>query len=237
MNNPQRLKWILDFLNLKADSPFRHAKRVLRESSLCRYVLESARTDRKFCLLTRREVAEAEDSQETSRQSLAWLRREVRPAEANEIKTFLGMNEGLIFPEDVDAVTGSLGQDLLVTELFKAVEWFRAFMAGCEAGRMDVGTLNEFKFTRGLLMEFRPSRNPMNPELSAAELLDMGDDLIERKLLCHLIYPFLFSGQGHELSKVRRCRRCGIYFLAKRVSAAFCGSQCRGSYYYENSTH
>jgi hypothetical protein len=235
MSNQQRLQWILDFLNLKADSPFPYVKEVLRESLLCRYILSLARSGKKFSLLTRQEVAEAKDSQEASRLGLDRLRWEASPDDENKIQTFLGRKEGLIFPEDIDTATGMPGQDIFVMELLKVVEWFRTFMAGCESGRMDVGTLNEFKYTKGVIMEFKPSRNPMNPDLSAAELLDMGDDIIERKLLCHLIYPFLFSGQGQELSKIKRCRRCGVYFLGKRVSASFCGSQCRGAFYYENS--
>ena len=239
MNEQQRIQLITDFLNLKADSPFSAAKRILQESMLCRYILSFSSSDRKFSLLTREEVAGVKDDQDSSRASLDRLRSEIAPVDETKRRSLIdetmAMKEGIVFPEDTDATTGIRGQDLFMRELFTAVMWFQTFMAGCESGRMDIGTLNEFKYTKGIVMEFKPSKNPMNPALSAAELFDTGDDIIEKKVLCNLVYPFLFAGQGNELSKIRRCRHCSTYFLGKRVSATFCGSQCRGAFYYENS--
>ena len=239
MTDQQHTQLIIDFLNLEADSPFPDAKRILQESMLCRYILSFSASDKKFSLLARKEVAEVEDERDSSRTSLATLRTETAPVAETGRRSLIGkiaaMREGIIFLEDIDPETGMRGQDLLMRELFNAVEWFQVFMAGCASGRMDVGTLNKFKYTKGVVMEFIPSRNPMNPALSVAELFDTGDDIIERKLLCNFIYPFLFSGQGNELSKIRRCRHCGAYFLGKRVSATFCSSKCRGAFYYEQS--
>jgi hypothetical protein len=239
MTDQKRLTLIIDFLNLKADSPFSSAKKILQDSMLCWYILSFSELDAKFSLLTRAEVAKVEDERDTSQYSINRLYTEIAPVDGSMARTILGkiaiMKEGIVFPEDTDQATGQRGRELFVRELFKAVKWFQAFMAGCEAGRMDIKTLNEFKYTEGVTMEFKPSKNPMNPALSAAQLLDTGDDIIERKVLCNFVYPFLFSGQGNELSKVRRCRNCGTYFLGKRVSATFCGSKCRGAFYYKNS--
>ena len=238
MTDQKRLTLIIDFLNLKADSSFAYAGKILQESMLCRYILSFANSDRKFSLLTREEATKIDDDRDTSRRSVNRLHTEIAPVDESATQTILGSlwaeKEGIIFPEDADAETELRGRDLLIRELSKAVKWFQAFMAGCEAGRMDIGALNEFKYTKGVIMEFKPSKNPMNPALSAAQLLDTGDDIIERKVLCNFIYPFLFSGQGNELSKVRRCRNCGTYFLGKRISATFCGNKCRSAFYYEN---
>ena len=239
MTDQKRLALITEFLNLQADSPFSSAKKILQESMLCRYILSFSGSGLKFSLLTREKVMAVDDNRDTSRYSINRLLSEMAPADETMKHSLLGkaaaMKEGIIFPEDTDQTTGLRGRELLVQELFKAVVWFQAFMAGCEAGRMDTGTLNEFKYTKGVILEFKPSKNLMNPALSAAQLLDTQDDIIERKVLCNFVYPFLFSGQGNELSKVRRCRNCGTYFLGKRVSATFCGSKCRGAFYYENS--
>lgn len=238
MNCQRRLTLIMDFLNLEADSPFLSVANLLQDGMLCRYILSFANSNRKFSLLTREEVSLIEDSRDSSHWSINRLRREIAPVDENVGHTILTRiatkKEGIIFPEDI-VNTGIRGHDMFVRELFSVVEWFRIFMAGCESGRMDIGTLNEFKYTKGVIMEFKLSRNPMNPALSVAQLFDTGDDIIERKLLCNLIYPFLFSGQGNELSKVRRCRNCGRYFLGKRISATFCGSKCRGTFYYAHS--
>jgi hypothetical protein len=239
VTDQKHLKLLIDFLNLKEDSSFYSAKRILRDSMLCRYILSFSESNMKFSLLTREEVAKVEDGRDTSGYSLNRLRSEMASVDESITRTLLSkiatMKESIIFPEDINTETGLSGRDLFIQELFKAVKWFHAFMAGCESGRMDIGTLNEFKYTKGIVLEFKPSKNPMNPALSAAELLDVGDDIIERKLLCNFIYPFLFSGQGNLLSKIRRCRNCGAYFPAKRVSATFCGSKCRSAFYYENS--
>jgi hypothetical protein len=233
------LKQLVDFLNIQEETPFPDALKILWDSRVCRYLLHVTGQDHVFSLLTRQEARDAQDESDVHRPSLNILKSASAadgPARHRSLLTdYSDVKERIVFPDDIEEKTGMRGQQLFMEALFQAVEWFRNFMAGCESGHMDIKTLNDFKYTKGLVMEFQPSKNPMNPALSVAELYDTGDDIIERKLLCNFMYPFLFSGQGSELTKVRRCRNCGMYFIGKRVSATFCGTKCRNTYYYEHS--
>ncbi|CAK7043028.1 MAG: hypothetical protein DELT_02909 [Desulfovibrio sp.] len=234
-----RLKQLCDFINIEKETPFSSALKVLRDSRVCRYLLHISGQDREFSLLTRKEARDAHEESDVHRPSLSRLKSALTANIPENHRTLLtdfsDLKERIVFPDDIEDATGRCGQELFMAALFQTVKWFRSFMAGCESGHMDIKTLNEFKYTKGFILEFQPSGNPMNPALSAAELYDTGDDVIERKLLCNFIYPFLFSNQGSELTKVRRCRNCGTYFIGKRVSATFCGTKCRNTYYYEHS--
>ena len=236
MSEQQRLTAILAFLNLGPDAPFEQAKNTLQATGLCRYLLQTSGMGISFSLLTREEVKAVDDPRPASQASLQALRQAVSvPAGGGSLLT----GPAVVFPEDGPAGSGVQpdvsGRLRFVQALHGTVEWFRTFMAGCERGRMDIRTLNAFPYSQGLVMAFAPSKNPMNPALEPAELYDLGDDLLERKLLYTFVYPFIFSGQGGELAKVRRCRNCDTYFLGRRVSATFCGSKCRGAFYYEHS--
>ena len=108
-------------------------------------------------------------------------------------------------------------------------------MLGCSAGVVDVATLNKYKCTRALILEFQQTKNTMNPVLSPIGWRDgskNSDGTIERLILSSWIYPFLFTANGEELSKIRRCRQCGIFFKGIRLSAAFCTTKCRMAWNY-----
>lgn len=239
MHEQNSLNLLINFLNIKNTTSFACVLPILRTSRICRYVFCMAGEKKKFSLLTRQEVLDAHEENDIHRPHLNTLKLALvnnDPTTKKSLLTnFSSIEEDIVFPEDIERISGVLGQHLFMKSLLRAVEWFQHFMAGCEAGYIDVQTLNDFKFTKGFIMEFQPSKNPMNPMLSVAELYDTGDDIIERKLLCNFIYPFLFSGQGSELMKVRKCRYCGTYFIGKRISATFCRTKCRNSYYYEHA--
>ena len=234
-----RLTQLSNFLNITEKTPFPDALKILRAGQLCRYLMRISGEDKEFSLLTRQETYDAHEESDTHRPSLNMLKSALTADDPVQhrtvLTTFFDFKERIVFPDDIEDATGRHGQELFMAALFQTVEWFRSFMAGCESGHMDIQALNEFKHTKGVVMTFQPSRNPMTPAFSVAELYDTGDDVIERKLLCNFIYPFLFSGQGSELMKVRRCRNCGLYFIGKRVSATFCGTKCRNTYYYGQS--
>ena len=103
---------------------------------------------------------------------------------------------------------------------------------------MNVDTLNTYRSYHEPRLEFRLAKDPMNPVLTPMALPESDmDDIIERKIITTWIYPFIFTGNGGELSKVRCCRHCGRYFASARQSAIFCDAKCRAAHHYAHKDH
>lgn len=136
--------------------------------------------------------------------------------------------ERVLFPSTDDGA-------MLQQAFHSVVCWFRAFMLGCSAGVIDVATLNKYKSTRALILEFQQTKNTMNPVLSPVgwrEDAKLYTSSVERAILSAWIYPFIFTATGEELSKIRRCRQCGTFFVGIRLSATFCTTKCRMAWNY-----
>ena len=225
-------------LNMTDGIKFAAMKAFLRQTKLCTYLLRLAEEKTEYSLLTRQEAFESEHSRiDTLSQINLLYTAAIKHWEKETPKSILSMAglesaKNIIFPDD--QVNGSFGAEMAVQAFMRIVAWFRVFMSGCANGTIDVDTLNRFKHVKGVVLEFRPAKNSMTPALTVAELHNTGDDVIERKILSHFIYPFIFSGQGNDLAKIKKCRQCGAWFAGVRLSATFCGSKCRNTFHYAN---
>lgn len=229
-NNPL-INEMLEFLNFPEDASLEEIRSFLIKHDFCNDELVLTEDERSpYSLFTREEILErkAKGIKVSMYLSLA-----TEPKDENRSSSFIvGLmkedSERVKFPEDDNS--------LALKQAFRTVvTWFQTFMAGCTAGVMDVATLNRYKTTRALIMEFRATKDRMNPVLAPVGLRDDGIDLpIERAIILSWIYPFIFSGNGKELTKMRRCRQCGNFFMGVRLSAAFCSTKCRMAYNYAN---
>ena len=218
----QSLAMIVDFLNLENVRDVDTIKKFLVGSSLCDGELFLAeKSDPKYFGLATREAA-IKDPNHT----LNWYTTEPP-------KSLLGRPD-VIFLDDVDSETGLSGEQRFIELFSEVVLWFQRFMATCEAGQMDVATLNRFKSTKSLVFVFEPSSNKLNPSLKVIAQNEPFDERIEVRILNKFIYPIIFSNAGKELLKIKRCRYCRRYFLGKRLSATFCSDTCRGGFHYAN---
>ncbi|MDL2226529.1 hypothetical protein LJB86_02600 [Deltaproteobacteria bacterium OttesenSCG-928-M10] len=231
MSKNRLITEMLELLNFPENPSLEDMRSFLIKYGFCHDELVLTEDEsRYYSLLTRQEVLDRKASNAKVSYALSLA---TDPIDENRTYSILAgspkeYRECVKFPEDDDA--------LALKQAFKKVMvWFQTFMAGCTAGVMDVATLNKYKTTRALIMEFRPTKDPMNPLLAPVGLRDDGFDLpIERAIILSWIYPFIFSGNGKELAKMRRCRQCGKFFLGVRLSAAFCSTKCRMAYNYAN---
>lgn len=238
MTRNDLLQSILRFLNFPEDATFMDMREFLLETGLCRFELKlSGNESETYSLYSRQAVLarKAEGLPVGFDISLA-----AAPVDESKAHTLLSdpkdSRERIVFPDDGpdDGDGSESGETARFRRAFRsAVGWFRLFMAGCASGVVDVETLNKFRTTRKLIMEFKGTKDPMNPILvPVGKIEDEPDDIIERRILAEWIYPFIFTDNGHELSHVHRCRNCGAYFLGKRASATFCTTKCRMAHYY-----
>lgn len=234
MSDNQLIGEMLEFLNFPEDPSLEDIRSFLIKHGFCHDELvltEDEGEGRFYSLFTRQEVlTRAVEGKKVSMSlSLATM-----PIDENRTSSLLAdpqyYRDRVVFPEDDNA--------LPLKEAFRCVvTWFQTFMAGCTAGVMDVTTLNTFKTTRKLVLEFQVTKDRMNPVLAPIGLREDGLSLtIERAILLSWIYPFILNGNGKELAKMRRCRQCGKFFLGVRLSAAFCSTKCRMAYNYANRT-
>lgn len=228
MISRKTIKTILAILNMREDSSFAGLSKFLRQAGLCDYLLITDNGQKIFSLFTMREAEKLEVKVYQEGGPIPPTEPGMLQLEQRLRKIAPNMRLQIIFPEDM----GQSGGQQAVRAFHQVANWFRAFINGCMAGRMDIAVLNRFKQTRGLVLEFTASANPLRPQLSVAELNHTSDDLIERKILSTLIYPFIFSQKGGELARIRQCRRCGVYFKAARLSASYCSNKCRMEFHY-----
>ncbi len=228
------LQTILRFLNFSEDATFSDMRDFLLETGLCRYELILSESENKsYSLYSRQEVLAREAEELPVNITLS---QAAEPVDESKPYTLLTdprfARERVIFPEDGD--DSESGGTARFRKAFRSViSWFRLFMAGCASGVVDVETLNRFRTTRKLIMEFKAAKDPLNPILiPIGERKGELDDIIERRILAEWVYPFIFTDSGHELARVHRCRNCGQYFLGKRASATFCTTKCRMAHYY-----
>jgi len=132
-----------------------------------------------------------------------------------------------IFPEDVDAVMEIVGAESCVQCITDVMIWFRAFIDKCSNSVLDVETLNAYQSINLLQLKFGEGKNKMMPYF----------ENIKRVIIRTMIYPFVFTNSGSELSKIRECRWCGTYFLWKRLSATFCSAKCRWAFHHAENTN
>ena len=233
MSNNQLIIEMLELLNFPEDGDLEGIRAFLITHNFCCDELVLTEDEGKYySLFTRQEVLDRKASGMKVSYALSLATEPIDESRtysllAGSLKEY---RERVKFPEDDDALA-------LKQTFRKIVTWFQTFMAGCAAGVMDVATLNNYKTTRALIMEFRATKDEMNPILVPVGLRDDGIDLpIERAIILSWIYPFIFTGNGKELAKMRRCRQCGNFFMGVRLSAAFCSTKCRMAYNYANRT-
>ncbi len=232
------LQNMLRFLNFPEDAPFKDTRDFLQKAGLCRYELILSEGENKsYSLYSKQEALER---QARGMPVGSWLLSAAAPMDENKAHTLMTdpkiARERVVFPEDGD--DSETGGSARFRQAFRAaLAWFQEFMAGCASGSMDIETLNSHRTIRKLILEFRPSKDPMNPILAPIGMPEEEfDDDIKRRMLALWIYPFIFTGNGRELSKIRRCQHCGAYFLGRRVSATFCTTKCRMARHYASRT-
>lgn len=221
---------ILDFLNFSESASFEDIRSFLQGTGLCRreLILEED-AGRFYSLFSKDEVLERKARGLPL--SVALERAAAQKADES-VPPLCDYRASVVFPR-----LGPDGDDgaPLRRAFHSVVRWFRVFMLGCAAGVMDVDTLNAYASTRRLVLEFRSGKNSMNPVLSPTAMReDVVDGPIEREILARWIYPFIFTGNGHMVSLVRRCRQCGLFFKGKRLHASFCTAKCRMAWNYAN---
>lgn len=221
---------ILALLNFSETASFMDIRKFLRDEGLCQdHCMLGDDKNTIYSLYTKAEVAARKTQGEAV--SLALLQA-AEPVEKGKRSSLLTdptyYRERVMFPDADDGAA--------VKEAFYAVvRWFQTFMLGCSAGVVDVATLNRFKCTRALVLEFQQTKNTMNPILSPVAWREGEralDGSIERSILSAWVYPFIFTANGEELSKIRRCRQCGTFFKGVRLSATFCTTKCRMAWNY-----
>ncbi len=225
---------ILEFLNFPEKASLKDIRKFLWEKELCQFELIMGEDEKKYySLFSKHEVQERQNHGLPVSLPLS---QAAEPVDETKMHTLLTdpapYRECVIFPE-----LGPGGDDgAACKEAFYAViHWFRTFMIGCSAGIMDVAVLNRFKATRKLIVEFRQTKDSMNPILSPIGI--QGDDIdgpLERKILTSWIYPFIFTTSGGTLARIKRCRQCGRFFKGVRLHASFCTTKCRMSWNYAN---
>lgn len=133
------------------------------------------------------------------------------------------------FPED----SSPYGSDFL-REFNDILFNLDLFFDKLNSGFIDIVELNKHFYDMDSQYEFRQTNNPLKPTL---EIL-RGDNCfctLDVLIFDRYIYPKIFSGKSQELTKVKKCRNCGDYFLGKRLSAIFCSDKCRGAFHHANS--
>ena len=158
---------MIKFLNFPKDASFEDMRNFLQEAGLCRYEFILPGDDaNSHSLYTKQEVLtrQAEGFPVGS-----WLSQAVEPVAESKTYTLLTdpkfARESVIFPEDGD--DSETGGTARFRQAFRSVViWFQDLMAGCAAGNVDIEALNTHRTTHKLIMEFRPSKDPMNPILA-----------------------------------------------------------------------
>lgn len=230
MSSKQLFKSILAFLNFPEDASVEVIRKFLQDEGLCQDVLILGDVEDKiYSLYTKAEVETRKAQGEVVSSELSHA---IAPMEVGNAYYLLSdpkyYRERVIFP---DADSG----EALKRAFRSIIHWFQTFMLACSAGLVDVATLNKYKCVRALVLEFQQTKNAMNPVLSPVGWREGGrafDGVIERMILSAWIYPFIFTANGEELSKIRRCRQCGTFFKGVRLSASFCTTKCRMAWNY-----
>ena len=232
---------ILAFLNFPEEATFIDIRNFLLEKNLCRFALiVGDDKDNHYSLFSKDEILASQS------QGLAVslpLSQATCIINETQTPTLLAdpayYQKRVIFPATATATTTAPGPgdegDTLPQAFRNVIRWFQTFMLGCSAGVMDVPTLNRFKSTRKMVLEFKQTKDSMNPILSPVEMLEDGmDEPLEQKILSSWIYPFIFMNSGGTLAKIRRCRQCGNFFKGARLHATFCTTKCRMGWNYAN---
>ena len=111
----------------------------------------------------------------------------------------------------------------------------RTFADKCIAGHVDTTFLNTHLNWEDHEAEFSATSNPMRPIFCPTLPSAHGEDWGAEKALCYrILYPLVLDPKA-PLTKIKCCRNCGKYFIAKRLSATFCSDKCRGAYHYAAS--
>lgn len=242
MRVDETLQKIIHFLNFPADAPLEDMREFLQQAGLCRYELILPEDGHKsYSLYSRQEILAR---LEAGLPMDHWLARAAAPVDESGTYTRLTdpalARAGVAFPEDDGTADGGAAR---LRRAFQDVRvWFQEFMSGCAAGEMNVETLNAHGPRRNLLLEFRAARDRLNPVLTPVGLSGLSgpadlaeeacDSDVKGRLLALWVYPLIFSGNGRELARVRRCRQCGTHFPGRRVSASFCTAKCRMAHHY-----
>lgn len=221
---------ILAFLNFSNDAPVGDIRKFLQDEGLCQGQLMLGDGENTlYSLYTKAEIETRKAQGEYVSLSLSQAMEPVEEGKSYSLLTDPAYyRKRVIFPDTDDGA--------VVKQVFYAVvHWFQTFMLACSAGVVDVTTLNKFKCTRALVLEFQQTKNAMNPILSPVGWRE-GEQAfagsIERAILSTWVYPFIFTANGKELSKIRRCRQCGTFFKGVRLSATFCTTKCRMAWNY-----
>ena len=221
---------MLAFLNFPENVSVVKVRKFLQDEGLCQDELILGDEENTiYSLYSQKEVEARKARGEPVSLSLLQAMKPVEDGKTYSLLTDPAYyRERVIFP---DADEGAA----LKQAFSSVVHWFQTFMLGCSAGVVDVAALNKYKCTRALILEFQQTKNTMNPLLSPVGWREgprTFDGGIERLILSSWNYHYLFTANGEELSKIRRCRQCGTFFKGIRLSAAFCTSKCRMAWNY-----
>lgn len=194
----------------------------LREKGLIKFFAKFYRGRVEFCVFSRSEI---KDYLEKMGNDAPYEMRTL------DISSEAGTRAGhhVVFPEDSRITYGGDFLNEFNSMLLALQEFFNKLGDGF----IDIIELNKHFYDQASFFEFKQTKNPLKPTLS----ITRGDNYptLNRAIFDRYIYPRIFGGQVQELTKIRKCRNCGSYFLSKRLSATFCSDKCRGAFHHANS--
>lgn len=223
MTEQDRIKILLDLLNILPPSslPEKGTEALapsicsfLRESGLCYYVLGSHNYN--LCLLT---LEEAKHLREEG-QELPYLVEKNLEKDDTNPSFFLD---------------GERNKNKVIDIIWQTVQGLRDFIDKCIGGTVDINYLNRVLPDEEMEIKFEYFGSPMRPVVCPRLPDYFGHDRgLETNIRFKLLFPLVLSHKS-PLSKIKRCRRCGTFFLGKRLSATFCSDKCRGAFHHANA--
>ena len=211
-----------DYSGPAHDWSYKDTMNFLREKGLVKFFAKFYRGRVEFSVFSRSEI-----------KSYINKMGEDTPHEIKSLGTSIdtGVRAGhhVVFPEDSSVAYGGGFLNEFRLMLISLQEFFDKLSDGF----IDIVELNKHFYDESSFFEFKQTQNPLKPTLS----ITRGENYstLNRTIFDRYIYPRLFGGQVQELTKIRKCRNCGLYFLSKRLSATFCSDKCRGAFHHANS--
>lgn len=222
MKNQERIDSLISLLNLTPPnahefkeeiSEYIRVRNTLRETNLC-YCTMFFLKEKPILIYTRAEAQKILESESFGS----------NPNIPYELKSAFSEKNVPIFLDEAGSI--------FYWAVTSFVNRLRTFVDKCIAGHIDITFLNTHLKHEEHSVEFSATSNPMRPTVCPTLPSNYGEDWeIETALCYRILYPLSLDYKT-PLSKIKRCRNCGKYFVSKRLSAAFCSDKCRGAFHY-----
>lgn len=225
MKPQEMLEQVITLLNLMPPMPYEHedslefalhVRNVLKDANLC-YCCVGVTGEKKIIIYTREE-AEALVKVITDIPYL--LKKALNPDKGDEL---------YFLDDEMNIFTAHFN---FLQRIVHFVDTLRKFIDKCIVGHVDISFLNKYLDIEDVIVEFSPTNNAMRPvvcpRLPNYHAEDWG---LEKALCIRWLYPLVLDYKV-PLAKIKCCKNCGKYFIAKRLSATFCSDKCRGAFHY-----